>query len=469
MRTKILGLLILVIWLSSPIHAASAAPLAVGQKSTLTFTTSLVDVTNNKVTFNFPETATFSAQLTASAAISAVTLEYGDEEQTCGQVIAEAFPQFTPAKTVDVEWTWDMRQSGSLPPGASLWWRWRYIDEAGQEYVSDTQQATWLDDIHDWQSISSGNLRLHWYGSDKAFAQTMLDAGLEGLKRNEEQAGLVTAAQVNIYVYPNYRDMRDAVLYEPSWTGGQAYPEHNIVIMGISTSDSAWNQDAIIHELTHVLIGHFTFSCIGSVPAWLNEGLAMFSEGDLDSGTKAQLDQAIQSNTLIAVRSLSGGFSELPDKADISYSESYSVVKFMIDIYGRQKMTNLLIALREAKPVDTALLEVYGFDTDGLEDAWRKAVGAGPRAVSDQAVAQPTPTLVPTFVPISGAAGGVTPTPDELATSSLSNARNPSTSGPSFWLTLALVGSCGVLVIITGLTVRRVVVHSQKRKGVRNG
>ena len=37
-------------------------------------------------------------------------------------------------------------------------------------------------------------------------------------------------------------------------------------------------------------------------------------------------------------------------------------------------MTELLIALRDAKPIDDALLEVYGFDTDGLEDAWRQSV-----------------------------------------------------------------------------------------------
>ena len=32
----------------------------------------------------------------------------------------------------------------------------------------------------------------------------------------------------------NAQDMRDAVLYEPGWTGGLAYPDHNIVIIGIA-------------------------------------------------------------------------------------------------------------------------------------------------------------------------------------------------------------------------------------------
>lgn len=422
------------------------------------------EVSNNQVLFNFPETAIFSATLTASANIVSVTLEYGNQQLACAEVIAKAFPKFDPSKSVDVEWIWDMRQSGSLPPGATLWWRWHYTDATGQEYISETQTATWLDGIHNWQTISSGDLSLHWYGKDETFAQTMLDAGLEGLRRNEEQAGLVSDAPVDIYVYPNYNDMRDAILYEPSWTGGMAYPEHNIVIMGISDSDTNWDQDTIIHELTHVLIGHFTFSCIGTVPAWLNEGLAMFSEGELDSGLRSQFDQAIKDNALLSVRSLNGGFSELPDKANLSYSESYSITKFLIDAYRQEKMTELLIALRDAKPVDEALLEVYGFDTDGLEDAWRGAIGAAPRAASVQPTAQPTPTQVPTFVPVSGVPLAVTPTAYIIPTSSFDRPSSPA-NGPPLLMTLILLGFCCLMLMIVGVIVLGVFVRRQNSKG----
>jgi hypothetical protein len=217
-----------------------------------------------------------------------------------------------------------------------------------------------------------------------------------------KQAGLETEDPIDVYVYPNYNDMRDAILYEPSWTGGLAYSDFNIVIMGVSGSNAAWDKNTIIHELTHVVVGHYAFSCIGTVPTWLNEGLAMYSEGELDSTMKSMLDQAIRGNSLLSLRSLSGSFSELPDKANLSYAQSQSVVKFLIDSHGQEKISQLLIALRDAKPIDTALREIYGFDTDGLEDEWRKSINAAPRPVSAQATAQPTPTFVPTYVPISG-------------------------------------------------------------------
>ena len=76
------------------------------------------DVEADTVTFEFPNTATFSASLTSAAPIVSVTLEYGNDQLTCGDVLAKAFPEFDPGSNVNVSWTWDMRQSGSLPPGA---------------------------------------------------------------------------------------------------------------------------------------------------------------------------------------------------------------------------------------------------------------------------------------------------------------------------------------------------------------
>ena len=83
----------------------------------------LADVTKDQPKLDFPNTITFQATISATTNLTSVVLEYGTEQQTCGDVIAKAFPEFSPAKSVNMEWTWDMRQSGSLPPGATIWWR----------------------------------------------------------------------------------------------------------------------------------------------------------------------------------------------------------------------------------------------------------------------------------------------------------------------------------------------------------
>jgi hypothetical protein len=160
--------------------------------------------------------------------------------------------------------------------------------------------------------------------------------------------------------------------------------------MGTSGTDSGWDEDTVIHELTHVLVGHFTFSCLSFVPLWLNEGLAVYSEGPLDAQFGEPLKRAIDNNTLLSVRSISGNFSEVSDTANLSYAQSYSLVNFLIETYGQQKMTDLLSGLRDGLTTDQALTQTYGFDSDGLEDAWRAAIGAQPRSIAAQPTAQPT-------------------------------------------------------------------------------
>ncbi|HXF84271.1 MAG TPA: peptidase MA family metallohydrolase [Anaerolineales bacterium] len=433
------------------------------------FASPRAEVTDDQPLIAFPNTVTFHATLKANVDITSVILEYGTKQLTCGNVIAKAFPQFQPGKTVNAEWTWDMRQSGSLPPGATIWWRWRYTDANGRESVSQEKSIIWLDDVHDWKTITSGEyIRLHWYSGTQSFANDLINAAAEGLQFNETQSGLIPDSPIDIYIYANTNDLRDAILYEPSWTGGQAFPEHNIVILGISQSDLDWGRNAIIHELTHVLVGQLTFSCLGDVPTWLNEGLAVYSEGKLDPASQAQLDEAIRNNTLLSIRSLSVGFSEVPDKAYLSYSQSYSIVKFLIETYGQEKMTILLTALRDGNAIDEALLQTYGFDVDGLEDEWRKAIRAQPRTVSAQATVQPTPTFVPTIVPISGIplANWATTTP--VPTSSF-NQEQPteaplSRSGPPLALTLFLLGFCCVFLILIGVIVLGVIVRGSNTK-----
>jgi hypothetical protein len=392
--------------------------------------------TQEQATIQFPDSITFSVDLQSASQIEQVVLEYRVVQVTCGEVVALAFPQFTPGAQVTATWTWEMRQSGSLPPGAKIYWLWHVTDEAGNTLSTQEQSITWLDSEHAWQTLSGTNVNLHWYDSPDAFGQELLDAALAALANLEQTTGLKPEEPIDLYIYASTDDLRQAILYEPSWTGGQAFAENDIVIIGISPGQIDWGKGAIAHELTHVLVGHLTFSCLGYLPGWLSEGLAMYGEGGLDAPSKARFDQAIQDNMLISVQSLSGGFSENPDKADISYSESYSLVNFLIDVYGKDPILALLNALQQGDTAEEALQSVYGWDINGLEDAWRAAIGAQPRQASQASVAATTtPTVVPTIVPVSAAAAGPTIAPTRVRGAPQADAPTeaslPDTPGPS--------------------------------------
>ena len=376
-----------------------------------------ITAAQDQALIQFPDSVTFSVELQSEAEIQQVILEYRVTQVTCGEVIAKAFPQFTPGKAVTATWTWEMKQSGSLPPGAKIYWLWRVTDTAGNTLTTQEQSTTWLDNAYKWQTLSGKNVNLHWYNGPETLGQDLLDAAVAALANLEASTGLKPEKPIDLYIYASTDDLRQAILYEPGWTGGQAFSEYDIVIIGISAGQIDWGKAAIAHELTHVLVGHLTFSCLGYVPGWLVEGLAMYGEGGLDDFSQARFDQAVTDNTLTSVQALSGGFSENPDKADVSYSESYSLVNFLIEAYGKDRMLALLKALKEGATVDGALEAMYGFDINGLEDAWRVQIGAqAQQAPIEAGPATPNPTLVPTIVPVSGAAAGPTIAPTRVRT-----------------------------------------------------
>jgi hypothetical protein len=435
---------------------------------------SAVVTSNDQATLQFPDSLTFSIDLKSDAEINQVVLDYRVEQVTCGEVSAEAFPTFTPGKTVQATWTWEMKQSGSLPPGAKIHWHWQVADSAGNTVTTDEQTVTWLDSKHNWQTLSGENINLHWYSGGDSFGKDLHDAATKALASLDQIIGLKPTKPIDLYIYADTQDMRDAILYEPGWTGGQAFPEYDIVIIGISPDQLEWGKSTEAHELTHVLVGHFTFTCLGFIPNWIVEGIAMVGEGGPDPTSQTAFEKAITDDTLMSVRSLSGGFSEKSDKADISYSESYSLVNFLIEGYGKDKFMNLLISLREGAIADEALKSVYGFDIEGLEDAWRAKIGARPRTPIGSEAATPTvtptPTIVPTIVPISGDLAAptlaptrirITPTPTVPSTPtphatvrpptdipSPVKETTPSTAPSNISDVIRIISSCGIIGLI---------------------
>jgi hypothetical protein len=387
-----------------------------------------IRVVSDQISLQFPDTATFTAKFSSGAKINSIVLEYGVEQLNCGTVVAKSFPEFTPGKDVTVEWTWEMLQSGSLPPGATLWWQWQVTDLSGAKFTSPKKTTIWLDDLHGWKTISGGNINLHYYDNSASFGQELHDAAAAALTRLFKEVGLRPSKPVDIYIYANTEDMKAAILYEPTWVGGQAFIEHNIIIIGVTPDEMDWGKSTEAHELTHVLVGEMTFTCLGFIPTWLVEGLAMVGEGGLDAYQQQLLDQAIADNTLPSLQALTGGFSEEGDRARLSYAVSYSVTNYLVKTYGQIKMNTLLLSLRDGNTIDDALKSVYGLNVDGLDAAWRQSIGATALSGGSLPTPVPTPTNVPTIVPFSGVP--VTSYTPSLVTPSISTSGATPTPNP---------------------------------------
>ena len=100
----------------------------------------------------------------------------------------------------------------------------------------------------------------------------------------------------------------------------------------------------------------------------------MYAEGEIDEYSKSILNRAVLSGDLISIQSLSSPFSSNADIAYLSYAQSYSLVEYLTEEYGSQKMAALLHAFSQGCTYDEGFQSVYSFDMDTLDVLWQSYV-----------------------------------------------------------------------------------------------
>jgi len=342
----------------------------------------------------FPDSLTFRLDAESGTDITQITLSYKVDKITTVTLINEAVPEFDAATEVVTSWEWDMRMA-SLPPGAEIHYNWKIEDAAGHELETAWQTVRFSDDRYQWKSVTAGKISLFWYQGERSFAEELLDTASDALEKLGQDTGAYLEQSAEIYIYASSEDLLGALIYPQEWTGGVAFTDYGILAIGIGPGDASWGKRAMTHELTHLVTYQMTFNPYNNIPSWLNEGLSMYAEGELEPTFTYYLDNAISADSLISVQSLSSSFPTDPDEARLSYAESYNLVEFLIENYGSEKMLSLLDTFQQGSTYDNALEKVYGFDTAGLDNLWRRSLGLGPRpspTPTPQVTATPTPT-----------------------------------------------------------------------------
>lgn len=352
---------ILAILLAVPVMLATAAPVQAIPG---------ISVIESSATAHFPTGLTFDLTAESGTEITDIRLHYRTERLSFARITSEIYVEFVPASTVEASWTWDMRTTGGLPPGTGVSYWWTITDKSGERLESPVTTISFDDDRYDWETIIEGNITLKWYNGDSSFARELMTAAGEALQRLRENTGAHLKKPITVYIYANSADLQGAMIFPQEWTGGTAFTSFGIITAGISPSSVIWGKSTIAHELTHLVNYQMTANPYNYLPTWLEEGLAMYSEGALGVGFSTRLFNAIRDGNLITVRTLASPFSTDESTAYLSYAQSYSIVEFLVGSYGQEKMLELLNVFSRGSEYDSALRAVYGFDMDGLNELW---------------------------------------------------------------------------------------------------
>lgn len=165
-----------------------------------------------------------------------------------------------------------------------------------------------------------------------------------------------------------------AVTNSPDWAGG-VYDGKIRLPLGGMRRMSDQLAAVLYHEYMHVLV-HFMAG--RRAPVWLNEGLAEMAGRRFYSPPLHNLQQAVQREGVLGWDTLAKPFSSLPaDKVLLAYEQSYSLVSFMVDRYGRHKIPELLENIGKRKPWQDAIADVYqdyGLDWPTILREWQASL-----------------------------------------------------------------------------------------------
>jgi hypothetical protein len=323
----------------------------------------------NEYSYEFAKSINFRLVAEAPKPISRVFLIY-----SLGQsgIVHKQAPQFKPGTHVEASWEWELGR-GALAPGTLVKYYWRLEAEDGTIFKTEPTSFRYEDNRFKWRSLQSGPVTLYWYKGTEDWAKSLLEAAQKALERLEQDMGIEFQGPVNIYIYASRGDMREAIpsrsqtFDEATVTLGMVLSEDTVVVLGTDPD----LDKTIAHELSHLVVGKAVESPLSSpLPRWLDEGLAMYAEGELPAKNALALEEALREGKLISVRSLSGYVGE-PEKVDLFYAEAYSLVEFLLKEYGKEKMREFLAEFAKGSPQEEALSKIYGLTIDELDAKWR--------------------------------------------------------------------------------------------------
>lgn len=398
----------------------------------------------------FPNSLRFTLSAESDAPITRATVYYrvGDEAIT-----SFAPARVKPGRRIEAEHVVDLRRFYE-PPGVEIRYRWRLEDEVGRAHSTDWQSFVLDDPRFQWQTTRVENVELKWYRGGDAFGEALREPARRVLERLRADAGVEIGRTLKVYVYGSEADFRSASgpgTHE--WAGGSAFTRDGVVLILAPPNALEYARRTVAHELTHVVVYQSTRNPYGGLPTWLEEGLAMRSEGDLQPSFRRALDAAIKEDRLISVWALSSSFPTDADQAELSYAQSYSLVEFVVERYGQAGMSRLLAEFREGATFDDALRAALGVDTYGLDDQWRASLGLRPLA----------PVAAATAVPVEGAplaAEVPTPAPGPALASATPTATVTPPTAPAG----ESAGRCAAPVALAAVGAVALAAHGRRRR-----
>ncbi len=157
----------------------------------------------------------------------------------------------------------------------------------------------------------------------------------------------------------------------PSWVQGDSGRVIRLIMDagGVDTLERL--QAMVTHECVHLALNRMTE---GKVPAWLDEGLAIYFSQDLPEKYRRSLKNAMEADALFPMEVLEKPFARMDRKLkNLAYAQSAAVVDFLVEKYGWPTMQDLTKGVANGDSPEFAMRKA-GLNYYLLEREWIRSI-----------------------------------------------------------------------------------------------
>ena len=263
-----------------------------------------------------------------------------------------------------------------MRPFSTIRYQYRVKLEGGEELSSDEFTFRYEDNRFPWQTISGDHLTLHWYNGDLAFGQAALDVARRGIRKINDFLLVSPLGPIDIYIYANNADQTNALeVGGVTLVGGHASPDLRLGLVWISPGPEQGlsMEQKIPHELAHILLYDLLGDRYNRLPVWLSEGIAAQVELSANPDYPLVLAQASKQKALIDIADLCGAFPPEAGRLFLSYAESESFTKFIVEKFGQTGLLTLVSTYGDGLECQQGMQQALGKPLNQMEILWRAA------------------------------------------------------------------------------------------------
>ena len=230
-------------------------------------------------------------------------------------------------------------------------------------------------DSKDWEYIQSSRFDIYYYQGARTLAEFTADVAESSYVSLSQLFNYQLTDRIPIIIYRSHNDFTETnvspYVVDESVGGFTEFLKNRVVI----PFDGSYEQfrHVIHHELTHAVMLQFLYgSGPGSIiqgvsrsapPLWFIEGLAEYTSIGWD----------IDSDMFVRDATLGGYLPPIPYlQAFLAYKGGQAVLRYVEEVYGKQKITELLQRIRTTRNFDRAWRLALNEDLQETNKKWQR-------------------------------------------------------------------------------------------------